>query len=168
MPFFPWSKRHLSVFYVMPKFFNQRNIFSMTLIQLTQRFWKSERMRLFKPYYLAIKVFLKIWILGLLYSQFVSLKTVKRLMNHFLLDRNLFDIFHESKNLKYFSPSVSVFYVTFQLWRAVRFSFCVCIVLYIFLFFFKFSLVCRCVCYDENLKEKEKRGAVDLQVIWHG
>ena len=39
------------------------------------------------------KSFLKVKILGLLYPQFVSLKTVKDLMNHFLLERNLFDIF---------------------------------------------------------------------------
>ena len=39
------------------------------------------------------KSFLKVKILGLLHPQFVSLKTVKDLMNHFLLERNLFDIF---------------------------------------------------------------------------
>ena len=36
---------------------------------------------------------------------------------------------------KFFSPSVSAFYVTYLLWRTVRFSFCVCIALDISLFF---------------------------------
>ena len=67
--------------------------FSMALTQLTQRFIKWVRMRLFEYYYLVIKVLLKIWILGLLHPQFVSLKTVKYLIHHFLLERNLFDIF---------------------------------------------------------------------------
>ena len=39
----------------------------------------------------------------------------------------------KSENI--FSPSVSAFYVTYLLWRAVRFSFFVCIVLYMSLFF---------------------------------
>ena len=39
------------------------------------------------------KSFLKIWILGLLHPEFVSLKAVKGLMNHFPLEKNLFCIF---------------------------------------------------------------------------
>ena len=39
------------------------------------------------------KSFSKDMILGLLHPQFVSLKSVKDLMNHFLLEINLFDIF---------------------------------------------------------------------------
>ena len=56
-------------------------------------------MRLCKCY-LVIKVFLKIQILGLLHPQFASLKTGKDLMNHFLLERNLFDNdFGRNKNI---------------------------------------------------------------------
>ena len=67
--------------------------FLMTLIQLTRIFWKWMRMWLCKSYYLVINVFLKIWIIGLLHPQFVSLETEKNLMNRFFLERNLFYIF---------------------------------------------------------------------------
>ena len=39
------------------------------------------------------KSFSKDMILGLLHPQFVSLKSVKDLMNHFILQRNLTDMF---------------------------------------------------------------------------
>ena len=66
--------------------------------------------------------------------------------------------YHGSDSLKYFSLFVSVFYVTYlacvlcDLWRAVRFSFCVWLVLYIYLYFFNFSVVRKCVFHDEYKK----------------
>ena len=46
----------------------------------------------------------------------------------FFLERNLFDIFSPlEQKLEIFSPSVSVFYVIYLLWREVMFSFCVCV-----------------------------------------
>ena len=56
-----------------------------------------------------------------------------------------------------FSPSASVFYVTYLLLRALMFSFCLCMVLYIYLYFLKkLSVVCRYAYYDEY-KKKEKK-----------
>ena len=50
-------------------------------------------MILFESFYFVTKVLLKIRRLGLLHRQFDLLKTVKDLMNHFLPQSNLFDIF---------------------------------------------------------------------------
>ena len=99
--------------------------FLMTLIQLTRRFQKWVRMRFCKSYYLVIKVFLKTWIFELLHPQFISLKRVKDLIITFFLRETFLIYFNDrNKNLKIFFASV--FYVTYLLWIALRFSF-VCV-----------------------------------------
>ena len=49
-------------------------------------------------------------------SSISFIKDNKNLMNHFLLERNLFDIFSREKQFEnIFSPPVSVIYVTYLL-----------------------------------------------------
>ena len=76
------------------------------------------------------------------------IKDTKRLESLSSWEKPFWHIFTGIKVWNVFSLSVSVFYVTYLLWR-VRFSFFVCIVLHISLFF-KFSVVCRWVCYNDE------------------
>ena len=63
---------------------NQLSVLFDDLDSINAEILNLSENEIMKSYYLGINVFLKIWILGLWHPQFVSLKTIKDLMNHFL------------------------------------------------------------------------------------
>ena len=105
--------------------------------------WNLEKIYLvhFLKFFLKFFKISKKWTLNLsqisllkmrLIVQIFSLKTVKDLMNHFLLERNLFYLF-----LKYFFTFCISVLCNLSTVKSSKVYFCVCIVLYIYLNFFQ-------------------------------
>ena len=70
---------------------NQQNVLYKELNAINSEILKISENEIAWVLSFGKKVLWKIWILGLLHPQFASLKTVKDLLNHFLLERNLFN-----------------------------------------------------------------------------
>ena len=95
--------------------------FLMTLIQLFQRFWKWGRMRL-QVLLFGNKSFFEDINFRIITSSTRFIEDSKRFDESLSSwEKPFWYIFTGIKIWNIFSPSVSVFYITYLLWRAVRF-----------------------------------------------
>ena len=110
--------------------------FLMTLIQLTQEIIKTSENQIVQVLLFGNKCFSKDINFRIITSSIRFIEDSKRFDESLSTwEKPFWYIFTtgiKPKNI--FSPSVSAFYVTYLLWRAVKFSFCACIVLYISFF----------------------------------
>ena len=110
--------------------------FLMTLIQLTQEIIKTSENQIVQVLLFGNKCFSKDINFRIITSSIRFIEDSKRFDESLSTwEKPFWYIFTtgiKPKNI--FSPSVSAFYVTYLLWRAVKFSFCACIVLYIYFF----------------------------------
>ena len=97
---------HTYPFYIGCQIFsNQLNILFVDLNEISSDILKISENVIVRVSIFGKKVLLKIWVLGLLYAEFVSLKIVSKErfgVSFFFLRENFLTYFHVIKSLKYF------------------------------------------------------------------
>ena len=152
MPFFPWSRRHLSLFYALPKLFQSTKCPFDDLNSINSEILKMIENETVQVLLFVNKRFSKDMNFRIFTSSIRFIKDSKRFDESLSSWEKPFKyIFTTGIKIKkyYFTFCISVS-CNLSAVKSSKVSFCVCIVLYIYIFiFFKFSVVCRCVCFDE-------------------